>query len=91
MKFVYRDYWDKGHNPYTNNLHDLNDEDVCQLPRELHCLWPDDLKDGDEIEITITKTGSRPFGDRRIVLQRPHIYEPETDEQLAERVGERKE
>ena len=90
MKFVYRDYWDGEHNPYTDNIHDLKDEDICQLPRELRCLWPEDIKDGDEIEITITKTGNRPFGDRRIILQKPHTYGPETDEQMKKRLDTRK-
>ena len=39
--------------------------------------------DGDEIEITIKRTGRRPFGNRRMVLARPHEYErePETSQE----------
>lgn len=89
MKFVYRDYWneEQNHNPYTDMIHDLNDRKVLQLNSALHHLYPDDLKDGDEIEITITKTGNRPFGDRRIVWQKAHTYGLETDEQMKERLN----
>lgn len=88
MKFVYRDYWDKEHNPYTDNLHNLKDEDLRYVDI-FKSLWPKDIKDGDEVEITITKTNNRPFGDRRIILQKPHIYGPETDEQMKERLNKR--
>ena len=64
MKFVYRDYWDGEHNPYKGIIHNPND-DCIQNTDLLDSLFPNGLKDGDEIEITITKTGNRPFGDRR--------------------------
>jgi len=44
------------------------------------------LQDGDEIEITIRKTGNRPFGDRKFRYQSPHTYAPEIDEQMKNRV-----
>lgn len=89
MRFVYRDYWneDQSHRPYRDMMHNSNDDNVFQLNEALHDLYPDDLKDGDEIEITITKTGNRPFGDRRIVWQKAHIYDAETDEQMKERTN----
>ena len=88
MKFVYRNYWDKGHkhNPYTDILHNSKDKDAGRYVDIFKSLWHEDLKDGDEVEITVMKTGNRPFGNRRIILQEPHIYGPETDEQMKERL-----
>jgi len=86
--FVFRDYWDEkeSHRCYRNMIHNLSDENLC-LDDLLHHLCPTDLKDGDEVKITITKTGKRPFGDRRYILQEPHRYGPETDKQMEERLN----
>lgn len=42
-----------------------------------------EVGDGDEVEITFRKTGRRPFGDRRVILQRANYYGAETDAQMA--------
>lgn len=36
--------------------------------------------DGDEIILSVRKSGRRPFGDRRVRLVRPHTYERERQE-----------
>lgn len=86
MILVKRDYWAKdNHCPYRNCFHDKEDQplDWYDVIRELLS----DIEDGDEMEIVVTKTGKRPFGDRRYCYQTPHAYAPETDEQMAVRLG----
>lgn len=65
--------------PYRNMLHDEHDNYLSQASREPleSLLLAVAAKDGDEVEITVRKTGRRPFGDRRIVLTAPHTYERE--------------
>jgi len=84
-RFVKRDYWNErgDHRPYRNFWHDEEDKAVDEQ-RELDKLLAG-VSDGEEFEIVIRPTGKRPFGERRYRLQRPHEYEPETDEQMSER------
>lgn len=85
-RFIKRDYWNEhgNHRPYRNMVHDENDEarfQLCNLDELLECV-----EDGEEFEITVRPTRRRPFGERRYRYQRAHTYEPETDEQMAERL-----
>ena len=79
---VVSDYWseDFAHRPhasYARMLRDERDEPLSK-PAVLDALIDfAGALDGDEIEITIKKTGRRPFGDRRVVLVEPHTYRRE--------------
>lgn len=73
--YVYRDYFSGDHRPYQGMIHD--DEDVKV---DKHSLLFDmcrylGIQDGDEFEITIRKTGNRPFS-TRWQLVAPSIYRP---------------
>lgn len=86
-KFVFRNYWAGNSDwPYRAVIHDLQDQHLAKQ-EALNPLFKSlGIQDGDEFEIIIKKTGRRPFGDRRFILQEPHIYGPETDEQIKERL-----
>ncbi len=63
--------------PYRAMMHTEGD-----VKADWHASWRSMLeevgaKDGDEVEITIRRTGRRPFGDRRMRLVRDHEYERE--------------
>jgi hypothetical protein len=78
---VLTEYWSGTHRPYTNMLHDGDtDEDLGQLQPDVlrELVEESGAVDGDEIEITIRRTGRRPFGDRKIRLVKPHTYERES-------------
>lgn len=83
-RFVRRDYWSEGNRPYQNVRHDEHDQPVnSTMTDDEMCQH---VADGDEFEITIRRTGRRPFGDRRYVLQKAHEYGPETDRQMRARL-----
>ena len=79
--------WSGDHTPYRNTMRDpVTDQRVgwLELLGDLLGLVEVSIggvlrrvDDGDEVEITIRPTGRRPFGDRRIVLVKPHTYERE--------------
>lgn len=78
----------RGHRPYRLVLH----HPVTDVPMEtvdavMTAMTIADVRDGDEIRIVVVKTGKRPFGDRRVVLQAPHTYVRETDAQQKARDG----
>lgn len=83
---IKRDYWNerKDHRPYRSRLHDTQDQSL-DLYEAITTILAD-IADGDEIEISATKTGKRPFGDRLFRYQQPQTYGPETDEQMAARL-----
>lgn len=78
MKFIYRDYWnaEENHCPYVCQLHDTKDNQLFKLYDLKHLFDAAGVKDGDEVEITIKKTGKRPFGKRIWKLLAPHTYGP---------------
>jgi hypothetical protein len=80
IKAVVTHYWNKerNHTPYRWILR-TPDNDMGLDRRDMIESMVKHLKanDGDEIEITIRKTGQRPFGDRKFVWVRPHEYERE--------------
>lgn len=65
------------HRPYSGVMRSVDDaeidvrEEVRRMAREAG------VKDGDEIEIIVRKTGARPFGDRQMCLVEPHTYKRE--------------
>lgn len=82
---VRRSYWSGNHSPYPWMVFSGEaEQDKHNLFAEL--LASAGVNDGDEFIIIVEKTGNRPFGDRRIILQRAHEYGPETDEQMTDRL-----
>lgn len=72
---VYTEYHSGDHTPYTCMIRDRNDKDVGQFS-ELKSMFRDaGIDDGDEFEITIRRTGNRPFENTRIELVKAHTYE----------------
>ena len=85
---VYRDNWSGDFRPYTNLLITADRPDQPEQVTPLEPLFAAaGVEDGDEIEIIVRKTGRRPFGERRVILQAANTYAPETDEQLAHRLA----
>ena len=82
-EYVVSNYYDAaGHRPYRLVLrHPFLDTPVGKDDALMTAMTIADVHDGDEIRIVVVKTGKRPFGDRRVVLRAPHIYERETEEQ----------
>ncbi len=85
-RFVKRNYWDENGSQcsYRCVWHDHYDERVDRRG-EIERLIRH-VADGEEFEVTIRATGKKPFGERLYRYQRPHVYEPETDEQMAARL-----
>lgn len=81
LKLLLRDYWSGDHRPYQGMAHTVEGVLLRQLPWEIFgkLLEQAGVKDGDVFELTIRKTGERPFGDRRIVYTKPHTYELEPE------------
>jgi len=69
-KFLYRHYRSGDWCPYQGVIHSANDdrENTVQLPNEL----TDHLRDGDEFEIVIRKTGRKVT--TRFELKKPHKF-----------------
>jgi hypothetical protein len=86
MIFVYHDYWAENHRPYRNLLY-REDKLFSEMSKFSNSFEEIGVNDGDEVIISITKTGNRPHGDRRIILQEPHTYGFETDEQMKDRMN----
>lgn len=86
ITLIRRAYWAGSHAPYpwatvTQNGEQADyNEIISGLFKEC------EIDDGDEFIITINKTGNRPFGDRRVILQAAHTYGPETDDQMKRRL-----
>lgn len=61
MKFIYREYWneDETHAFYENILHTADDEKFAQVSELKRLFEAAEVEDGDEIEITVKKTGRR--------------------------------
>lgn len=82
-KLVLADFWDKGHGhrPYRGVLRTSGDREASagDVVRDL-CVRAG-VHDGDEFEISVQRTGRRPFGDRRMHWVSPHTYERETLEE----------
>lgn len=80
IKAVVTHYWNKeqDHTPYRWLLR-TPDNDMELDRRDMFDSMVKHIgaKDGDEIEISIRKTGQRPFGDRKFIWVRPHEYERE--------------
>ena len=79
-------YWnsDFSHTPYMYQLfEDGQETDLSEMVESM--LSSIDAEDGDEFEITITKTGKRPFGNRKMFLFQPHGYRRETIKECAKR------
>jgi hypothetical protein len=77
---VLTDYWHGKDRPYQGMLRDgETDANLGQVGPEtlLELVAESGAVDGDEIEITVRRTGRRPFGDRRVRLVRPHKYKRE--------------
>jgi len=80
---VLTEYWSGSHRTYSNMLRDGDtDEDLGQIRSDVLCelIAESGVVDGDEIEITICRTGQRPFGDRKVKLTKPHLTKPHTYE-----------
>lgn len=73
--YVYRDYFSGEHRPYQAMLHDDEDTKVDKHAMIFDMCRYLGIQDGDEFEITIRKTGNRPFN-TRWQLVAPNIYRP---------------
>lgn len=85
-KYIMFHYWSGNHNPYTHCIHKTSGAAVSDSGLLERLLDEAGVQDGDEFEITVTRTGNRPFGNRRVILQEPHTYGLETMEQMKERL-----
>jgi hypothetical protein len=65
---------------YDHQLHDGEELPVAPGRALREAMLRAGVEDGDEIEISVTKTGQRPYGSRRFVLVRTGIYEREPRE-----------
>lgn len=76
FKFVVTDYWSADHRPYRSIPHSSRGDKALDA-HELLCkaIEAAGAVDGDEVEVTITPTGRRPFGERKVRLVSPHTYE----------------
>ncbi len=75
-KLTVLDYWWDNNRPYQNVPHDSDTAEKIDVFKLLDTLFEGaGVKDGDEVTITVTKTGRRPFGNRRMRLVAPHTYE----------------
>lgn len=89
--YVFRENWAEDHRPYSNLLHDGEDRLIGQVSLLKDLFAKAGAQDGDEIEIIVRRTGSRPFGERRIMLKGDYpnkAYLPETDEEIEERLSQ---
>jgi hypothetical protein len=79
LRFVVTDYWsDAGERPYSSVLHNVRTDRAADFVDVLkRAVERVHARDGDEIEVTITKTGKRPFGNRKVRLIGPHTFERE--------------
>lgn len=83
IKVVVRDYWNKefSHRPYQMVLHNNEDKSLSTCDVLGSLLESVGARDGDEVEVCVTITGARPFGNRRWCLQSPNKYGPEVVKQ----------
>jgi hypothetical protein len=67
-----------------SHIHDLSDKekDIQTLVENLTAS----LKDGEEFQILIQKTGNRPFGNRRITKHPNGHFLPETEQEAQTRL-----
>ena len=78
MKCVTTDFYSGNHRPYRNILRgSVTDEQLSKIDVLDTLILESGAIDGDEIEITVRRTGQRPFGDRKVRLVKPHTYERE--------------
>lgn len=97
--YVRRDYRSPGesgdHLSYLGMVHDANDRRVDLAGMLTGSAGVDGarglfedagVRDGDAFEISVRRTGSRPFRDRWVILQEPGRYAAETSGQEAFRV-----
>jgi len=77
--YVFTDYHADGDRPYRGILRRPSDDTEARFCNVIKSVCADaGIVDGDEFTITVTKTGRRPFGNRRVVLVSPHTYERES-------------
>jgi hypothetical protein len=77
---VLTDYWDErfGHRPYTGMLHEVKGDRCLDYSEVIQrAIEEAGAVDGDEVVITVVKTGRRPFGGRRMRWTAAHTYERE--------------
>lgn len=84
-KFTCMSCWAGENTPYNRMMYRGN-AFAFQASFFAHLFDQAGIQDGDEVEITVKRTGKRPYGERRIVLQEPHTYDFETDEQMKARL-----
>ena len=92
-RFMRRDYWmvmpDGRLVPMPDIrgcIHEPEEDRVASLNSMVAMLDEAGVNDGDEFEILITRTGHRPHGDRRFVMDRWGETRPETDEECLKRI-----
>ena len=79
FKVVVRDYHAKGDRPYRNVFHSVEDSNIFDKRTAMDvALAAAGVADGDEVEITVKKTGR--CWKRRWVLLEPNVYGPEEEE-----------
>lgn len=88
LAVVHHYFSGNGHTPYRNNVSFIGD---CPVKTNLTLgkliEMAGFVEDGDEIQITIKKTGNRPHGNRTVRYTKPHTYELETEYQAMVRLG----
>jgi hypothetical protein len=80
VTLVFTDYHVPGQEriPYRGVLYDPTSDKMLDGEREIVKLCDlEGIKDGDEFELAVRRTGRRPFGDRRVMLVKPNTYERE--------------
>ena len=88
-KLAFSHYWnsDFTHTPYMHVMFDPETKQEVSLDSIVEKMLDlTDAQEGDEFEITISKTGQRPFGDRRMFLFKAHNYRRETKAECAKRI-----
>ncbi len=85
---VVHHYFSESHTPYRNNVSFIGD---CPVKTNVTLAKLIEMagfvEDGDEIQITIKKTGNRPHGNRRVRLCASHQYALETEYDAMVRLG----
>jgi len=76
--YIYRTYFNCNGTqcPYQDMIHDTDDNKLFQLGEFSELFNRIEVEDGDEIEISIVKTGVKLHANKEWRLTSPHKYEP---------------
>lgn len=84
FRVVAADYWTEGftHRSYRGIFVDRSDDQIDPHRFAGQLLAGAGAVDGEEVEVSVRRTGFRPFGERRVRLVGPHTYRRETEEEV---------